>query len=111
MPSDHNAHREWLGGVIKEVDNKDQELHPVIQEFKEMIETNARVYMLLESMFEEVPKRKPYCTDKLGNPQVRNSECLQNDRLMTYARSDIMVSCWTYSTKSSKLSPNGRTSP
>ncbi|KAJ5810634.1 uncharacterized protein N7503_002852 [Penicillium pulvis] len=72
MPSDHDAHREWLGGVIKHVDNNEKELHPVLKEFQDLIETNTRVYMLLEGMFKEVPKKKPYSQDPTGHPEIRD---------------------------------------
>ncbi|KAJ5730923.1 uncharacterized protein N7483_005431 [Penicillium malachiteum] len=71
MPANHEAHREWLGGVIKEADSNDKELHPVIQEFKTLIETNTRVYLLLEGMFKEVPNKKPYRQDPTGHPEIR----------------------------------------
>ncbi|KAJ5580242.1 uncharacterized protein N7459_006227 [Penicillium hispanicum] len=74
MPSDHKAHREWLGGVIKQVDSKHKDLHPVIQEFQELIETNTRVYMLIEGMFKEVPHKEPYDQDPTGHPEIRNYE-------------------------------------
>ncbi|KAJ5273830.1 hypothetical protein N7478_008955 [Penicillium angulare] len=72
MPADHEAHKRWLRGVIQEVDKKDGQLHPVIQEFKDMIENNTRVYMLLEGMFAEVPKKKPYRQDPTGHPEIRD---------------------------------------
>ncbi|KAJ5341758.1 hypothetical protein N7541_010882 [Penicillium brevicompactum] len=71
MPADHNAHKEWLGGIIRQVDN-DAPLHPVLKEFKTLIETNTRVYMLLTSMFKEVPRQKRYGHDPTGNPEIRD---------------------------------------
>ncbi|KAF8928706.1 hypothetical protein BGZ47_001462 [Haplosporangium gracile] len=72
MPKDHQVHRDWLGGIIKEVDASNKPLHPVIQEFQQMVETNSRVYMLLEAMFEEVPHKEPYNKDPMGRPQIRD---------------------------------------
>ena len=71
MPADHKAHKEWLGGVIREVD-ENAPLHPVLKEFKTLIETNTRVYMLLDSMFNEVPRQKRYGHDPTGNPEIRD---------------------------------------
>ncbi|OAP57167.1 phosphatidylserine decarboxylase [Fonsecaea erecta] len=73
LPS-HEVHREWLGGVIQKVDQNPKELHPVLVEFKELIECNTRVYMLFESMFEQVPNKVPYNNDPRGqgHPQVRD---------------------------------------
>ncbi|KAG0004437.1 hypothetical protein BGZ80_003300 [Entomortierella chlamydospora] len=72
MPKDHRIHRDWLAGIIKDVDASTKPLHPVIQEFQQMIETNPRVYMLLESMFEEVPHKEPYNKDPIGRPEIRD---------------------------------------
>ncbi|OQV02280.1 hypothetical protein CLAIMM_07505 isoform 2 [Cladophialophora immunda] len=71
---DHEIHREWLGGVIKHVDQNPKDLHPVLVEFKELIENNTRVYMLFESMFEQVPNKEPYNNDPRGqgHPEVRD---------------------------------------
>lgn len=73
MPPDHNSHHKWVGGVIAHVDKQEKhELHPVLKEFKQLIESNTRVYMLVASMFAEVPKNRHYCTDPTGCPQIRD---------------------------------------
>ncbi|KAJ5313020.1 hypothetical protein PENANT_c018G08409 [Penicillium antarcticum] len=72
MPADHKVHKEWLGGIMKKVDENQTALHPVLEEFKHLIETNTRVYMLLTSMFKEVPRRKRYGHDPTGNPEIRD---------------------------------------
>lgn len=72
MPADHRAHKDWLNGVIEKVENDPKPLHPVIQEFKDLIETNTRVYMLFSSMFQEVPSKKPYGNDPTGHKQIRD---------------------------------------
>ncbi len=46
------------------------ELLPVIQEFKELIESDAELMMLFTEMFDEVPSQ--YELDPSNNPQVRN---------------------------------------
>lgn len=66
LPNDHRAHRAWLGGVINHVDNNPKQLHPVVQEFRDLIENNARVYLLVQSMFEQIPHKKPYNADPTG---------------------------------------------
>ena len=72
MPADHQVHQEWLGGIIEQVDGKKQDLHPTLQEFKHLIETNSRIYMLLVGMFKEVPHKSPYKHDPTGHPQIRD---------------------------------------
>lgn len=72
MHPDHTAHRQWLGDVIKHVDKKEHILHPVLQEFKQLIETNTRVYMLIEGMLREVPHKRRYQQDPTGHPEIRD---------------------------------------
>ncbi|KAL4914766.1 Phophatidylserine decarboxylase-domain-containing protein [Aspergillus aurantiobrunneus] len=73
MPPDYDAHHKWLGGVIAHVDSKKKhDLHPVLKDFKRLIESNTRVYLLVSSMFAEVPRNRHYCTDPTGCPQIRD---------------------------------------
>jgi phosphatidylserine decarboxylase len=66
LPQDHRVHRDWLGGVVDHVDKNPKKLLPVIQEFKDMIEGNTRVYLMFASMFDQLPKKKPYSMDPTG---------------------------------------------
>ncbi|KAL4802432.1 Phophatidylserine decarboxylase-domain-containing protein [Aspergillus unguis] len=72
MPPNYDAHHKWLGGVIAHVDSNEKELHPVLKEFQHLIESNTRVYLLIASMFAEVPKNRHYCTDPTGCAQIRD---------------------------------------
>ncbi|KAJ5681435.1 uncharacterized protein N7477_001375 [Penicillium maclennaniae] len=72
MHPDYSAHQEWLGGIIKHVDSKEHTLHPVLKEFQDLIESNTRVYALIEGMLREVPRKKPYHTDPTGHPEIRD---------------------------------------
>ncbi|PKY00535.1 hypothetical protein P168DRAFT_260020 [Aspergillus campestris IBT 28561] len=73
MPSTNAAHHEWLGGVIDHVDKrKAHPLHPAIEDFKQLIESNTRVFILVSSMFEELPRNRTYSTDPTGTPQIRD---------------------------------------
>ncbi|TFY68110.1 hypothetical protein EVJ58_g1199 [Rhodofomes roseus] len=74
LPGDHRIHKEWLSGVIEHVDKNPKDLHPVLQEFKTLIETDTRVYMLMQSMFEQVPTKPPYSSDPTGHRQIRDYE-------------------------------------
>lgn len=49
-----------------------QPLLPVVEEFKELIESDPEIYMLFHQMFEQVPDKAPYNVDPTGEPQVRN---------------------------------------
>jgi phosphatidylserine decarboxylase len=68
------VHRKWLADVVEYVDNHPKELHPVIKEFRDLIEKDTRIYLLFSSMFEEIPKRKPYKKDPTGNRQIRDCD-------------------------------------
>ena len=65
-------HREWLGGIIDHVDQNPKELHPILEEFKDMIEADTRIYLLFSSMFMQIPKKKPYFKSPTGIRQVRD---------------------------------------
>ncbi|KAG0247353.1 hypothetical protein BG011_001635, partial [Mortierella polycephala] len=71
--AEHQVHRDWLGSIFEDVDAKpNKNLHPVIQEFQQLIEITPRVYVLLETMFEEVPQKPPYSNDPSGYPRIRD---------------------------------------
>src|SRR4051794_20393200 len=72
LPRDHRVHKDWLDGVIKHVDENPKDLHPVLKEFENLINTNARIYMLINQMFEEIPKKKPYNDNPEGHKQLRD---------------------------------------
>lgn len=72
LPGDHRSHKEWLGGVIDHVDKNPKDFHPVIKEFQKLIENDSRIYMLMQSMFDEIPSKKPYSNDPTGGKQVRD---------------------------------------
>ena len=93
LPSDQVVLEEWLSTLIEEVDGPAQvsevedvdadiyshevedtlSLHPVIQEFKELIEADAEINMFFHQMFTEVPKKPPYNKNPTKlQPQVRN---------------------------------------
>jgi phosphatidylserine decarboxylase len=68
------VHKDWLNSIISQVETKPQDLHPVLQEFKDLIENNTRIYLLVNSMFEQIPIKKPYSSDPTGHKQVRDYE-------------------------------------
>lgn len=82
-------HKEWLNNIISHVEDNPQELHPVLQEFKELIEGNTRVYLLFSSMFEQVPSKKPYSNDPTGHRQIHDYDHMLQllNHLMTTAPS------------------------
>ena len=70
MPQSRAHVDRWLAGLIDEVSRDTRPLHPVIEDFKELIESDAEIFMLFHMMFDEVPKK--YRDDPTGKPQVRD---------------------------------------
>lgn len=66
--------KQWLGDVIKHVDANPKGLLPVLEEFRDMINNDTRLYLLFNSMFEQIPSKKPYSTDPTGHRQIRDPE-------------------------------------
>lgn len=72
LPQDHRVHQEWLSGIIDYVDSNPKDLHPVLQEFKSMIENDTHLYLLFSSMFQQIPNKPPYQKDPSGRSQINN---------------------------------------
>jgi len=68
MSQDARHQQEWLKRTIKHVnDNPSDSLHPVLEEFRNMVEEDARLYMLFHEMFQQIPKNKAHLSDPSGN--------------------------------------------
>ena len=72
LPNDHRVHHEWLSRVVSHVDSNPKKLIPVLQELRDLIEKNTRIYVLFNSMFDDIPKKQPYAKDPTGKRQVRD---------------------------------------
>ena len=72
LPSDQKVLDQWRANLILQVDSNPVELHPVIEEFKDFIESDATVYMLFNQMFSQVPHTKRFSDSPTGKPQVRD---------------------------------------
>ncbi|WVQ95753.1 phosphatidylserine decarboxylase [Kwoniella sp. CBS 9459] len=74
---DRRHHHKFLNNTVKHVDENPKPLHPVLKEFKELVENSTRLSMLFQLMFEQVPDNKEYLKDPAGeNNQVRDFEHL-----------------------------------
>ncbi|KQR51787.1 hypothetical protein ASF88_09225 [Leifsonia sp. Leaf336] len=60
LPAGQDELEEWLEGRLDRLGDPNKPLHPVIQDFKELIETDAIVRMYMTRMIEEVPKSRQY---------------------------------------------------
>ena len=72
LPSDQEFLDRWLDSLIEDAEAIDRPLHPVINEFKELIEGDPKIFMYFHQMFEELPDKPPYNTTPTGKPQVEN---------------------------------------
>jgi phosphatidylserine decarboxylase len=72
LPSDKLFMDNWIKNLIVEADLKNAALLPVMQEFKDLIESDPTIYMLFNQMFSQVPKKPLYHNDPTGKPQVRD---------------------------------------
>ena len=87
LPSDQKILNRWVKNLISETDADPRPLLPVIQEFKNLIESDPELIMLFTQMFEQVPKTPPFQNDPTGKPQVRNYQHMLQlmNRIMTKA--------------------------
>ena len=72
LPSDHAFLACWLDAMIHKTHAEPRPLHPVIVDFRDLIESDPALFMLFNQMFEQVPRRPPYDKDPTGRPQVRD---------------------------------------
>lgn len=72
LPSDQAFLDQWVERHVKAVDTHAKPLHPVIEEFKNLIENDPEIYMLINQMFEQIPKKSPYDKNPIGKSQVRD---------------------------------------
>jgi phosphatidylserine decarboxylase len=69
IPSDHDFLQNWINKVKSSAKKNDKPLLPVIEGFKNLIETDPELYMLFHDMFSEVP-RDFGGKDPTGNQQI-----------------------------------------
>jgi phosphatidylserine decarboxylase len=72
LPRRQQALEAWLTARIAEVTERPRPLHPIIEDFKALIEGDPEIYMLFHLMFDQVPHKPPYNRDPVGRPQVRD---------------------------------------
>jgi phosphatidylserine decarboxylase len=72
LPSDQAFLDAWLAAIIQRTHAEQRPLHPVIAEFRALIEGDSQIFMLFHLMFEQIPKKPPYNKDPTGKPQVRD---------------------------------------
>lgn len=77
LSQDKRHHHHYLKKTINHVDNNPKDLHPVLKDFQKEVENDARLYMLFNDMFAQIPNNKEYLKDPSGEvPQVRDFDHL-----------------------------------
>lgn len=71
LPKDHRIHQRWLKDTLDHVDRNPTKFDPVIEELKDLIEDDTRLSLLVNSMFDQIPNKRPYAKNPAGEYQVR----------------------------------------
>lgn len=90
LPQDHRILRSWLDETVAAVDAKPpQQMHASVEALQKTVEDDTRLRMLFDSMFAELPVKKPYFSDPVGHHQVRDFKhmCQVINHLLTAAPS------------------------
>jgi phosphatidylserine decarboxylase len=87
LPSDQAFLDKWLEAMSAKSHAEAKDLHPVIADFRDLIEADAGIFMLFSQMFTQVPRRPPYNKDPRGRPQVRDYQHMLRllNTIMTHA--------------------------
>jgi phosphatidylserine decarboxylase len=72
LPSDEAFLTKWLEAMLERSRVEQKALHPDIEEFQELIESDAQLFMLFNQMLQQVPRRAPFEKDPSGQAQVRD---------------------------------------
>ena len=59
LPDNPDKLNDWLKNIINEAETKDGPLHPVVAEFKHMIESDPVLTMYFTQMFQQQPTSPP----------------------------------------------------
>ncbi|MCJ1379473.1 hypothetical protein MMC17_002574 [Xylographa soralifera] len=66
---------DWPADLVDHISHP-KPFHPVVKELEDLIETNSKLCMLFNQMFEQIPARAPYDQDPTGKPQARDLHTL-----------------------------------
>jgi phosphatidylserine decarboxylase len=72
LPSNQGALNLWLADLMLECEDCPQPLHPVMEGFKELIETDPEIYILVNEMIAQVPDSGKFKANPIGGPQIRD---------------------------------------
>ena len=72
LPSDQAVLNAWMKDLIARAETGDDELLPVVAEFKELIESDPEIYMYFHLMYDQVPHSAKFKNDPTGRPLIRD---------------------------------------
>ena len=70
--SDQKKMGDLVAEQLKEADDSDRPLRPVVREFKDLIENDPELFMLFNQMFEQLPDKPEFKVNATGDPQIQN---------------------------------------
>jgi hypothetical protein len=70
LPSNRNGLNAWIANTIEQAEKRQAPLHPVVQEFQDMIESDPVMFMYFTQMFERQPAFSP--PPQSGDIKLRN---------------------------------------
>jgi len=77
LSSDQKILNRWVKDLVQNTDAPHQPLLPVVQDLKNLIESDPELLMLFTQMFEQVPSNTPeYQKDPTGQPQIRDYQLM-----------------------------------
>ena len=79
LPKDQSVLDSWFRHKVdkaKARNRKPEEWHPVVQEFRRLIESDPDIYMSFHEMFDQEPDKPPYNQGPTGQWKVRGPHLL-----------------------------------
>jgi len=73
MPTDPSVQQEWLANIVSVAEKEPADLHPVLCEFGQLIESDSVVNDLFTSTFKELPSKRLFSTNQAPkSPPIRD---------------------------------------
>lgn len=70
--SDQTAFSGWMDALSQAAEASAAPLHPVLRDFRDCVAQDAGLFVLVNQMFEQLPRAPEYRHDPTGNVQVRH---------------------------------------
>lgn len=70
LPSDQKIMNEWVAAQLADSKGSNKALKPVVQDFKDAIENDPKLFMLFNEMFMQIPDKPEFKLNPNGQPQI-----------------------------------------